>query len=290
MIDTHFSIGGDMPVCRIGFGAARLLGKATWAPPKDPAACVAVLRRAAELGVTLFDTAEAYGPHVNEQQIAEALAPYAADIVIATKCGLWREWPAGVDHPILIPKGSREAIRASVQGSLERLKLDRIDLYQLHRVDPLVPIEESVAAMAELCDEGLVRHIGLSEVTLEELQRAEAVAPIASVQNRYNLTERHYEPVLDYCAAKGIAFMPWYPLGQGMLTAADGPLAEIAARKDATPSQVALAWLLHRSPVMLLIPGTTSIAHLEQNMAALSVPLDATDMAALDRVGSPPTN
>jgi aryl-alcohol dehydrogenase-like predicted oxidoreductase len=283
-MNMMFCIGGDLPVNRIGFGAARLLGKATWAPPADPEGCIAVLRRAAALGCDFFDTAEAYGPYANEEQIAEALFPYGKGIVIGTKCGLDRTWPEGADHPLLHPKGSRDAIRASISGSLDRLKLDRIDLYQLHRVDPAVPIEESVAAMEELRREGLVGHLGLSEVTVEELARARRIAPIASVQNRYNLIERQYESVLDYCETHGIGFIPWYPLGQGTLTAPDGPLATIAAHYDATPSQIALAWLLHRSPVMILIPGTTSITHLEQNMAAVSIRLTAKDLAALQRI------
>jgi aryl-alcohol dehydrogenase-like predicted oxidoreductase len=284
-LNPHFRIGGELPVRRIGFGAARLLGKATWGEPRDPAGCLAVLRRAAALGVNLFDTAEAYGPHVNERQIAEALAPYPEGVIIATKCGLTRVWPADADHPRLIPKGRRQDIRASLEGSLERLRLERIDLYQLHRIDPQVPLEESVAALAELQAEGRVRHIGLSEVTLAELQRAEAVAPIATVQNRYNLVERQHEAVLDHCARRGIGFIPWYPLGQGQLTAADGPLAGIARRLGATPSQVALAWLLHRSPVLLAIPGTTSVAHLEQNLQAIELRLDPADMDALETIG-----
>lgn len=280
----RFFIGGDLPVHRIGFGAARLLGKATWAPPKDPENCIRVLRRAAELGATLFDTAEAYGPFVNEEQIAQALAPYAPGIVIATKCGLNRIWPADVDHPLLLPKGRREDIRLSIEGSLKRLRLERIDLYQLHRLDPAVPIEETVGAMAELQSEGKVRHIGLSEVSLHELRRAEAVAPIATVQNRYNLIEREHEQVLEYCESRGIGFIPWYPLGQGLLTARDGPLAAVAARCGATPSQVALAWLLHRSPVIVAIPGTTSILHLEQNMAAVHVRPERRDLAELEEI------
>jgi pyridoxine 4-dehydrogenase len=285
--DGHgtFLIGGDLPVHRIGFGAARLLGKATWAPPKDPEACIIVLRRAAALGVTLFDTAEAYGPCVNEEQIAEALAPYGPAIVIATKCGLTRIWPEHVDHPLLIPKGRRQDVRDSILGSLDRLRLDRIDLFQLHRIDPEVPLEETVGAMAELQAEGRVRHIGLSEVSLDELRRAEKVAPIATVQNRYNLIERGHEEVLDYCAGRGIGFIPWYPLGQGMLTSTDGPLANIAQRRAATPSQVALAWLLHRSPMILAIPGTTSVAHLEENIRAIDLRLEDGDMAEVEAIG-----
>jgi pyridoxine 4-dehydrogenase len=281
-----FPIGGTLSVNRIGFGAARLLGKATWAPPADPAACIAVLRRAAEIGVTFFDTAEAYGPHVNEQQIAEALFPYAPEIVIGTKCGMTRVWPQGEPHPLIIPKGNRTEIRASIEGSLERLKLEVIDLYQLHRIDPAVPVEESVGALEELRQQGRIRHIGLSEVSLEELKRARAVAPIATVQNRYNLAERQHEAVLDFCTTRGIGFIPWYPLGQGTLTARDGPLAAIADRHKATPSQIALAWLLHRSPMILAIPGTTSIAHLEENVAAAEVRFDADTLDQLAAISA----
>lgn len=281
---TTFAIGGDLPVRRIGFGAARLLGRATWGEPADPDAAIAILRRAAALGVDFIDTAEAYGPHVNERLIAEALAPYPPAMVVATKCGLVRTWPDGVPHPLMQPNGSRAGIRRSIEGSLKRLRLDRIDLYQLHRTDPEIGIERTMEALGELRDEGRVRHIGLSEVSIDEIERARAVAPVASVQNRYSLAEREHEDVLSYCETHGIAFIPWYPLGAGSLSAPDGPLAEIAARHDARPGQVALAWLLARSPVILAIPGTTSIAHLEQNVAAATLRLTRQDMIDIDRL------
>lgn len=279
---THFRIGGDLPVNRLGFGAARLLGKATWGEPADPDGARAVLRRAVELGVNFIDTAEAYGPFVSERIIAEAIAPFSSDMVIATKCGMVRTWPEGVAHPLIRTDGSRGAIRRSLEASLARLGLQRIELYQLHRVDPATPLETTIEALAELQAEGRVRHIGLSEVTLAELKRAEAVAPIASVQNRYSLSERQHEDVLAYCEDAGIAFIPWYPLGAGALSAPDGPLAGIAARLGARPGQVALAWLLARSPVILAIPGTTSIAHLEQNMAAAALRLSAADLVEIE--------
>ncbi|HET6526373.1 aldo/keto reductase [Sphingopyxis sp.] len=283
---NHFAIGGDLVVHRIGFGAARLHGKATWGEPADPEAARAVLRRAAELGVNFIDTAEAYGPHHSERLIADALSPFADDMVIATKCGMRRSWPEGVAHPLIHPEGGRAAIRASLDGSLARLRLDRIELYQLHRLDPEMPLETTIEALAELRDEGRVRHLGLSEVTVEEIKRARQVAPIATVQNRYSLTDRDHEDVLAYCEAEGIAFIPWYPLGAGSLTAADGPLAPVAARHGASPGQVALAWLLARSPVILAIPGTTSIAHLEQNCAATNLHLAPSDLREVEQLAA----
>lgn len=277
-----FAIGGDLPVNRLGFGAARLLGKATWGEPVDPDGARAVLRRAIELGVNFIDTAEAYGPFVNERIISEALAPFELGVVVATKCGMIRTWPEGVAHPLVHTDGSRSAIRRSLEGSLERLGLEQIQLYQLHRVDPAVPIETTIQALAELQAEGRVRHIGLSEVTVAELKRAQAVAPIASVQNRYSLSDRQHEDVLVHCERAGIAFIPWYPLGAGALSAPDGPLAGIAERHGAQPGQVALAWLMARSPVILAIPGTTSLAHLEQNMAAATLRLSEADRIEID--------
>ncbi len=274
-----FPIGGDLVVRRLGFGAMGLVGPDVYGEPADPANALAVLRRAVELGINLIDTAEAYGPEVNERQIAEALAPYAAGLVIATKCGIDRR---ARDWAQTRSKGAPAQIRASCEGSLRRLKVDCIDLFQLHRVDPEVPLEESVLALSKLQAEGKVRHIGLSEVNVEQLERARAVAPIATVQNRYNVSDREHEPVLEYCEAHGIGFIPWYPLGNGSLCAGDGPLGPIAARHRVTPSQVAIAWLLQRSPVMLPIPGTASIAHLEDNVAATNVKLTEEDIAELD--------
>lgn len=283
----RFEIGGDLAVHRLGFGAMRLVGRNIWGPPDDPENALAVLRRAIALGVDFIDTAEAYGPEINERQIAEALAPYPAGLAIATKCGIerFRPDPDGLIDARM--KGSRAEIRASIEGSLSRLGVERIDLYQLHRIDPVVPVEESIAALAELRSEGKLRHIGVSEFTVADLDRARAVAPIATVQNRYNVRDRKYDDVVDYCAANGIGFMPWFPLGSGRLCAPDGPLAPVAARHGATPSQIALAWLLARSPVMLPIPGTASIAHLEQNVAAADVTLTAGDLADLEAVAEP---
>jgi aryl-alcohol dehydrogenase-like predicted oxidoreductase len=278
---SHFIIGGDLTVRRLGFGAMGLVGPDVYGEPADPANSLAVLRRAMELGINFIDTAEAYGPEINERQIAEALAPYPAGLVIATKCGIDRR---SRDWAQTRTKGSPAQIRASCEGSLKRLQLDCIDLFQLHRFDPSVPIEESVDTLTRLQSEGKVRHIGLSEVDLEQLQRAQAVAPIATVQNRYNVTDREHDTVLNYCQTHTIGFIPWYPLGSGSLCRADGPLAPMASRLGVTTSQVALAWLLERSPVMLPIPGTASIAHLEENAASVRVRLTSKDMADLDNL------
>jgi aryl-alcohol dehydrogenase-like predicted oxidoreductase len=278
---SHFIIGGDLTVRRLGFGAMGLVGPDVYGEPADPANSLAVLRRAMELGINFIDTAEAYGPEINERQIAEALAPYPAGLVIATKCGIDRR---SRDWAQTRTKGSPAQIRASCEGSLKRLQLDCIDLFQLHRVDPTVPIEESVDTLTRLQSEGKVRHIGLSEVDLEQLQRAQAVAPIATVQNQYNVTDREHDTVLNYCQTHTIGFIPWYPLGSGSLCRADGPLAPMASRLGVTTSQVALAWLLERSPVMLPIPGTASIAHLEENAASVRVRLTSKDMADLDNL------
>jgi aryl-alcohol dehydrogenase-like predicted oxidoreductase len=255
-----------------------LVGPDVYGEPLDPANSLAVLRRAVELGVQLIDTAEAYGPEINERQIAEALAPYPSHLVIATKCGIDRR---ARDWGQTRTKGSPAQIRASCEGSLRRLRLHRIDLYQLHRIDPAVPIEESVSALAELQREGKVRHIGLSEVSVEQLERARKVAPIATVQNRYNVADREHEAVLDHCEANGIGFIPYYPLGSGLLCRAGGPLDPIAERLGISASQAALAWLLARSPVVLPIPGTSTLEHLEQNVAAATVKLSSDDMAEL---------
>ncbi len=276
-----FRIGGDLEVRRLGFGAMRLVGPDVYGEPPDSANSLAVLRRAVELGVNLIDTAEAYGPEINERQIAEALAPYPPHLVIATKCGIDRR---ARDWGQTRTKGSPSEIRASCEGCLGRLQVERIDLYQLHRIDPAVPIEESVGALAELQREGKVRHIGLSEVSVEQLERARKVAPIATVQNRYNVADREHEAVLDHCEINGIGFIPWYPLGSGSLCATGGPLDAIARRVGVTASQIALAWLLARSRVVLPIPGTSTVMHLEQNMAAARVNLTAEDISELDRL------
>jgi pyridoxine 4-dehydrogenase len=270
------TLGGDLTVHRLGFGAMRITGEGVWGPPADPDTARAVLRRAVELGIDLIDTADSYGPYVSENLIREALHPYPDGLTIATKAGLVRsgagEWSAD---------GRPEHLREAVHGSLKRLGLDRIDLLQLHRPDPAVPIEESLGALAELREQGKIRHLGVSNFSVEQLDRAQALIEIVSVQNRFNLEDRHSEDVLDACTDRGIAFIPWYPLATGDLARPGGPLDRIAARHDATPSQIALAWLLHRSPAMLPIPGTGSLEHLDENAGAARIELTASDMAEL---------
>jgi len=272
-----FTLGGDLPVHRLGYGAMRITGPGVWGPPQDHDESVRVLRRAVELGITLIDTADSYGPFVSEDLIAEALHPYADDLVIATKGGLTRSGP-GIWEPV----GRPEYLRQCVEMSLRRLRVDRIDLYQLHRVDPAVPLVESVGALAELQAQGKIRHLGLSNVTVAELREAQSVTGVVSVQNRYNLADRESEDVLAACEADGIGFIPWFPVATGTLARAGGPLDRIARDHDATPAQLALAWLLHHSPVVLPIPGTSSVAHLEENTAAATVTLDADELAALE--------
>jgi aryl-alcohol dehydrogenase-like predicted oxidoreductase len=271
-----FRLGGDLPVHRLGFGAMRLTGPGVWGEPRDPAAALAVLRRALELGITLIDTADSYGPEVSERLIAQALYPYPAGLVIATKAGLERPGPGRWE-----PNGRPAHLRAACEGSLRRLRLDRIALYQLHRIDPQVPLADQLGALMGLREEGKIHHIGLSEVTVDQLAAARRLAPIASVQNRYNLADRQADVVLEHCEQDGLAFLPWFPLATGALAKAGGPLARVAARREATPAQVALAWLLQRSPVMLPIPGTASVQHLEENVAAARVRLSDDDMRTL---------
>ena len=271
-----FELGDDLPVNRLGFGAMRITGEGIWGDPEDPEEARAVLRRAVELDINLIDTADSYGPEVSERLIGETLHPYPDGLVIATKAGLLRDGPGQWR-----PDGRPEHLREACEGSLRRLRLDRIDLYQLHRIDPQVPAEESLGTLAELRDEGKIRHVGLSEVGVEEIRQAREIVPIASVQNRYNLTDRGSEDVLDFCEREGIGFIPWFPLATGDLARPGGPLDEIADRYDATSGQIALAWLLWRSPVMLPIPGTSSVAHLEENVAAASLELDEEELAAL---------
>jgi aryl-alcohol dehydrogenase-like predicted oxidoreductase len=263
-----FSIGGELSVYRLGFGAMQLTGPGVWGEPSDPDECRRVLRRAVELGVNFIDTANSYGPEVSERLIAEALHPYPEDLVIATKAGLERPGPGN-----WVPNGDPAYLKEECEGSLRRLKLDCIPLYQLHRIDPKVPAEESIGALCELRDEGKIRFIGLSEVSVDELSRVRELTDVASVQNRYNLGDRSAEPVLDECERLGIGFIPWFPLNTGGLAEEGGPLAEDAARHGAMPAQYALAWLLARSPVMLPIPGTSKVAHLEENMAAAGLDL-----------------
>lgn len=274
-----FAIGGDLEVNRLGFGAMRITGKGIWGEPADPEEAKRVLKRCVELGVNLIDTADSYGPDVSERLIGETLAPYPDGVVIATKAGLVRPGPGDWR-----PDGRPEHIREAIEGSLSRLKLETIDLYQLHRIDPEVPAEESLGTMAELRREGKVRHVGLSEVGVDELRRAQEILPIASVQNRYNLTDRGSEAVLEACEQDGIAFIPWFPLAAGPLARPGGPVDEISSRHGATPGQVALAWLLRRSPVMLPIPGTSSVEHLEENVAAASLELTDDEYAELCEV------
>jgi aryl-alcohol dehydrogenase-like predicted oxidoreductase len=271
-----FAIGGDLTVNRLGFGAMRITGPGIWGDPADPDEAVRVLRRAIELGVNLIDTADSYGPVVSEQLIRRALHPYPADLVIATKGGFTRQGPN-----LWVPVGRPEYLRQQCEMSLRNLGVQRIDLYQLHRIDPQVPLSDQVGELAALRAEGKIRHIGLSEVTVAEVEAAAAFAPIVSVQNRYNATARNAEALLEYSTANGIGFIPWHPLATGGLAGAASPLAAVAQRTGHSPSQVALAWLLKRSPVMLPIPGTSKVAHLEDNMAAAAVDLSDGDFEAI---------
>jgi aryl-alcohol dehydrogenase-like predicted oxidoreductase len=271
-----FSIGGDLDVRRLGFGAMRLTGPGIWGEPKDENEAIRVLKRAIELGINFIDTADSYGPEVSERLIAKALHPYPAGLVIATKGGYLRPGPNQWS-----PDGRPSHLKSACEGSLRRLKLDRIDLYQHHTVDPRVPIEESIGALAELRKAGKIRHIGVSNYSVSQLKRARKIAPIVSVQNPYNLSDRHSEDVLEVCAQDGLGFIPYFPLNIGRLAKQQGPLAQIAAKLNATPGQVALAWLLKRSPVMLPIPGTSSVAHLEENAAAAKLKLSDDDFRAL---------
>jgi pyridoxine 4-dehydrogenase len=272
-----FALGGDLVVNRLGFGAMRLTGRGILGEPENPEEAKGVLRRAIELSVNLIDTADSYGPEVSERLIAEALHPYPEDLVIATKGGFTR--PRGR----WVPDGRPEHLREACEGSLKRLKVDRINLYQLHTPDPKIAFEDSVWALAVLREEGKIRHVGLSNVGVRELEIAIDIVPIASVQNRYNLSDRSSEAVLQACEREEVGFIPWYPLATGRLARPGGPLDEIAARHDATPSQVALAWLLKHSPNMLPIPGTSSVSHLEENVAAATLELADEEMATLER-------
>jgi pyridoxine 4-dehydrogenase len=271
-----FDIGGTMTVNRLGYGTMQLTGPGVWGEPDDRGEAIRVLRRAVDLGVTLIDTADAYGPFVAEQLIREALHPYPDDLVIATKAGFTR-WGPGEWHAV----GRPEYLRQQVQLSLRHLGLERIDLFQLHRIDPKVPLAEQIGVLADMQAEGTIGHIGLSEVTVGELQEAQKSATIVSVQNRYNLAQRNAEPLLDHAEANGLAFIPWFPLATGKLAGGGGALDRIAGELGASPSQLALAWLLKRSPVMLPIPGTSSVAHLEDNLAAAEVELGGEQFEAL---------
>ncbi len=276
--DETFPIGGDLGVRRIGYGAMALTGPGGWGPPGDQAAARALLRRAVDLGVQLVDTADSYGPDVSEELVAQALHPYPADLVIATKGGAIREAPWQSR-----PHGRPEHLRTACEGSLRRLRLERLDLYQLHAVDPAVPLAESVGVLAELRSEGKVRHVGLSNVGIEQIEEARGIVPIASVQNRYSLAERGVEDaVVSHCEREGIAYLPWRPLAKGSLARSRGALRSVASRHGATAAQVALAWLLCRSTALIAIPGTLSITHLEQNVEARSIELTQDDLAELD--------
>jgi pyridoxine 4-dehydrogenase len=271
-----FTIGGDLEVTRLGFGAMRITGRGVWGDPPDRDEALAVLRRLPELGVDFIDTADSYGPYVSEDLIREALHPYEG-LVVATKAGLTRHGPS-----IWEPVGRPEYLRQCCLMSLRRLGVERIDLFQLHRIDPKVPREEQFGVLKELQDEGLVRHLGLSEVSVEEIEAAREVIEIVTVQNKYNLVDRASQDVLEHCEREGIGFIPWFPLAAGELAKPGGVVAEIAAAHDATASQVAIAWLLQRSPVMLPIPGTGSVAHLEENVAAAELRLSDDEVARLD--------
>jgi pyridoxine 4-dehydrogenase len=271
-----FTLGGDLTVNRLGFGSMQLTGPGVWGDPKDPDEAIRVLRRTVELGINLIDTADSYGPVVAEQLIRRALHPYPDGLVIATKAGLTRQGPG-----VWTPVGRPAYLRQQAEMSLRNLGLDRIPLFQLHRIDPEVPLADQVGELKDLQDEGKIGHIGLSEVTVAQLQAAQEITPIATVQNLYNLANRDAEPLLDYCGDHEIGFIPWFPLATGRLSEAGGPLAELAANTGHSPSQLALAWLLRRSPVMLPIPGTSSVAHLEENTAAAAIELSDADFEAL---------
>jgi aryl-alcohol dehydrogenase-like predicted oxidoreductase len=281
MTADTIALGGDLEVHRLGYGAMRITGEGIWGEPDDPTAARELLRHVVDAGVDLIDTADSYGPQVSENLIAEALHPYPEGLVVATKGGLERPGPGR-----WIPSCRPERLKRCCEDSLRRLRLERIELYQLHTVDPQVPIEDSVGALAELQAEGKVRHVGLCNVGRSDLERAQAIVPIVSVQNRYNVGDRQSERVLETCQEAGLAFLPWFPLGSGDLARPGGLLDQIAQARGATPGQVALAWLLQHSPVTLPIPGTSSIAHLDENLAATELELSADELGQLDELGS----
>ena len=280
------TIGGDLKVYRLGFGAMRLTGEGIWGPPANKQEAIAVLHRALELGINLIDTADSYGPEVSELLIAEALYPYPKDLVIATKGGLLRPGPGQ-----WLPDGRPEHLREALEGSLRRLRLERIDIYQFHRPDPRVPFEDSVGELAKMRADGKIRHVGLSNITIEQLAQAQKIVPIVTVQNHYNLASRESErmsaqqseEMIDICERQGIGFIPWNPLASGELARPGGPLDQIAKRHNAKPSQIALAWLLKRSSTMLPIPGTSSVKHLEENVMGATIRLTQEEFEAIDR-------
>ncbi|HEX8507341.1 MAG TPA: aldo/keto reductase [Hymenobacter sp.] len=275
---TTFALGGDLTVNRLGYGAMRITGAGIWGPPADHNESIRVLQRAVELGVNFIDTADSYGPNVSEELIAEALHPYKAGLVVGTKGGLLRtgpnEWPIDA---------SAKHLEAALHGSLQRLKLDRIDLYQLHRVDPNVPYEETLEFLQKAQEEGLIRHVGLSEVTVEQIKKAQEYVPVVSVQNMYSVDNRKWEAELVYTREQGMAFIPWYPLAGGNQQAL-AALGQVAQQHGATPQQIALSWLFHHSPNILLIPGTSQVKHLEENMKTASIQLSPENLAALDGI------
>ncbi len=275
----EFLIGDDLRVRRLGFGAMRITGDGIWGEPADRAEAVRVLRRAVELGINFIDTADSYGPGVSEEIIAEALHPYPTGLVIATKGGYMRPGPNQ-----WVENGKPEHLRSACEGSLRRLRLDRIDLYQLHRIDPKVPAEDQLGVLGDLQAQGKIKHIGLSEVSVRQIQHARTIVPIVSVQNRYSVTDRGSEGVLEYCEREKMSFIPWFPLAAGRVSGSESPIGRIAGRWKATPSQLALAWLLARSPVMLPIPGTSRVEHLEENVAAAELRIDANKRQELDRL------
>jgi pyridoxine 4-dehydrogenase len=274
----EFLVGKDLRVTRLGFGTMRITGNGIWGEPADRAEAVRVLRRAIQLGINFIDTADSYGPGVSEDIIAEALYPYPADLVIATKGGFERPGP---DR--WVENGRPEHLRSACEGSLRRLRLDRIDLYQLHRIDPKVPVEDQLGTLKALQAEGKIKHIGLSEVSVGQIKHAQTIVPIVSVQNRYNVADRGSEDVLKYCEKEKMGFIPWFPLAAGQLSGGDSPIHRVAEQLKATPSQVALAWLLSRSPVILPIPGTSKVEHLEEDIAAAGLKIDENKMQELGR-------
>jgi pyridoxine 4-dehydrogenase len=274
----EFLLGNDLRVTRLGFGTMRLTGKGIWGEPANRPEALRVLRRAVELGINFIDTADSYGPYVAEEIIAEALHPYPSGLVIATKGGFERPGPDK-----WVENGRPEHLRSACEGSLRRLRLDRIDLYQLHRIDPKVPPEDQLGALKDLQAQGKIKHIGLSEVTVKQIQHAQTIVPVVSVQNRYSVTDRGSEDVLEYCEKQKLGFIPWFPLAAGKLSGANSPINRLAAQWKATPSQIALAWLLLRSPVMLPIPGTSRTEHLEENVAAAGLKIDGSKLKEIGR-------
>jgi len=277
----HFTIGGDMPVVRLGFGAMRVTGSGVWGEPDDRAECLRTLRKLPELGINFIDTADSYGPEVSERLLREALHPYRG-MTIATKAGLVRTGPG-----IWIPLGRPEYLRQQVILSIRRLDVERLDLWQLHRIDPKVPQDEQFEAIKSIQADGLIRHVGLSQVSVKEIQAAQKYFQVATVQNLYNLADRSSEDVLDFCEKNGIGFIPWFPLAAGDLAKPGSQLESIARKHDAAPSQIALAWLLRRSPNMLPIPGTSKVRHLEENVAAAGISLSDDDFATLSELKKP---